>query len=119
MRYALIAAVGLLGVAAPAIAEAWDFILTNNTGKEIKTIEVSVAGANDWKPNVIDDQSKPKPLKAAGRTTIHFDKGSQCRYEIKATFADDTSAVFPAVNVCDNTAVTIRYNNGTPAASGG
>ncbi|HEX4695604.1 hypothetical protein [Sphingomonas sp.] len=119
MRYKWALGLAMLGVAAPAFADAWDFILTNNTGKEIKTIEVSPAGANQWQPNKVDDGEKAKPIKPAGRTTIHFDKSAtQCKWEVKATFADDTTAVFPAVNLCDASFVTIRYANGTPAATG-
>lgn len=119
MRYTWALGLAVFGAAAPAFADAWDFILTNNTGKEIKTIEVSPAGTNQWQPNKIEEGDKAKPIKAAARTTIHFDKGAaQCKWEVKATFADDTSAVFPAVNLCDASFVTLRYVNGTPASTG-
>jgi hypothetical protein len=119
MRYAMAVAVAMLGFAAPAWADAWDFILTNGTGKEIRKVELSPAGAGQWQANQVDEAEKPKPLKPAGRTTIHFDKsGAQCKWELKATFADDSSAVFPAVNLCDASFVTIKYVNGSPAATG-
>lgn len=119
MRYHVMVAVGLLGLAAPAWADAWDFILTNSTGKEIKTVEVSPAGANKWQPNKIEEGDKAHSLKAGARGTIHFDKDTSCKWEIKATFADDTSAVFPAVNLCDASYVTLKYSaSGQPAAVG-
>ena len=118
MRYTMAMAVVTLGIAAPALADPWDFILTNNTGKEIKLIEVSPAGAGQWQPNKVDEGEKPKNIKISGRATIHFDKGAPCKWEIRATFADSSTAVFPAINICDNAMIVIRYNNGNPAISG-
>jgi hypothetical protein len=117
MRYFALTAVMSLALAAPALAEEWDFMLTNESGKEIKTLEVSPAGTATWQPNKVDPEiGRVVPVKPAGRTTVHFDKGeSQCRYDIKATFADDTNAVWSNINVCDNAYVTLRYKNGAPS----
>jgi hypothetical protein len=100
-----------LFVAFPALADVWDFILTNSTGKEIKTIELAPTGTTTWQANKLDPDVKTAALKPGVRSTIHFDKtGSQCKFDIKATFVDDTSAVWSNVNVCDNSFVTLRYN---------
>lgn len=117
MRNTLIAAVAALVLAAPALADDWDFILTNATGKEIKTIELSPAGANTWQPNKIDTElRKDGAIKAAARSTIHFDKADkQCKYDVKATFADDTTQTWTNINVCDDSYVTLRYGqDGAP-----
>jgi hypothetical protein len=119
MRYHYGVAIALLGLAAPAYAEALDFILTNNTGKEITTIELSPLGANQWQKNKIEEDEKPKNIKIGGRATIHFDKtGTQCKWELKATFVDNSSTVFPAVNVCDDSFVTLSFRGTTPVSSG-
>jgi hypothetical protein len=100
-----------LFVAFPALADPWDFILTNSTGKEIKTIELAPAGTTTWQPNKVDPDAAAKAFKTGVRTTVHFDKaGTQCKWDIKATFADDSNAVWSNVNVCDNSFVTLRYN---------
>lgn len=114
MRYTMLFAGAALLMAAPAFAEDWDFILVNNSGKEVKTIDLSPTGADKWQPNKLDPEIKSGPLKAGGRTTIHFDKGSDCKYDVKATFADDTNSVWSGINLCDNSYVTIAYKNGTP-----
>lgn len=114
---AIAAAFGLLA-AAPALAEDWDFILINNSGKPIKTIEVSPAGAGTWVANKVDpDVKREAEIKAGGRTTVHFDKGSGCKYDVKAGFADGTSGVWSAIDICANSFVTIGYKGTTPVVT--
>ena len=101
--------------AAPALAEDWDFILVNNTGKPIKSVEISPGGTGTWVANKVDPEMKREGVTGPGkRMTVHFDKGTGCKYDIKATFADDTSAIWSGINVCDNAYVTVNYANGTP-----
>lgn len=109
-KTAIIASLAAL-IATPALAEDWDFILINNSGKEVKKIEVSAGGANSWQANKVDPELKREAnVKVGGRVTVHFDKGAGCRYDIKLTFADDSSSVWSGVNVCDNSFVTVRYS---------
>ncbi|TGX53479.1 hypothetical protein E5A73_11625 [Sphingomonas gei] len=107
-----IAAVAMFAV--PALAEDWDFVLANNTGKPIKGIDISAAGAGSWVANKVEPEAKKSDTKPGGRMTVHFDKGSGCKYDVKATFADDTSAIWSNINVCDNAYVTLNYANGAP-----
>lgn len=100
--------------AVPALAEDWDFVLANNTGKPIKGIDISAAGAGTWVANKVEPEAKKSETKAGGRMTVHFDKGSGCKYDVKATFADETSAIWSGINVCDNAYVTLNYANGAP-----
>ena len=119
MRYRILAAIGVLTVSSPAWADAWDFILINNSGKEVTLVELSPAGANTWAASTLYEDSKPKPIKPAARSTIHFDKpGSQCKYDVRATFSDKATAVFPNLNLCDAAFVTIRFNGETPVGVG-
>jgi hypothetical protein len=112
MRTTLITAVAMLMVATPALADDWDFILINGSGKAIKAIEVAPTGTTTWQPNKVDpDMKRDATVKSNGRMTVHFDKaGSQCRYDIKGTFEDGTSATWSNVNVCDNSYITVKYN---------
>ena len=105
-----------LTFAAPALAEDWDFMLTNSTGKTIKSIEISAAGAGSWAPNKFDPElRKEASVKTGGKTTVHFDKGTGCKYDLKATFDDDSSAVWSAIDVCANSYVVLRYDAGKPS----
>ena len=105
---------GLMLMASPALAEDWDFILTNASGKPIKTIELAPAGTTDWKPQIVDTETKLESMiKVNTRTTVRFDKAEkQCRYDIKATFEDTTTQVWAAINVCDNSYITLKLANG-------
>ncbi len=110
MRNKLVAALLAFAVATPALAEDWDFVLTNQTGKGIKLVEVSPSGAATWQKNKLDPEtSKSGVLGPGGRTTIHFDRDEKtCKYDVKATFADDTMLVWTGINVCDNAYVTLK-----------
>jgi len=115
MRKTLLMVAGAMVVATPALADAWDFVLTNSTSKEIKLVEIAPTGTQTWQKNIIDEGMKATATKPGGRMTVHFDKGPSCKYDVKATFADDTSLVWTGVNVCDNSYVTVKINAaGTP-----
>lgn len=115
VRATIIPAIAAFALATPAMAEDWDFVLTNNTGKAIKTIEVGPAGSGKWQANKVDpDQKREAALKNGLRTTVHFDKGTECKVDVKATFDDGASAVWSNINVCDNSFVVLNYANGTP-----
>lgn len=106
------AAAAAIVIAAPAMADDWDFVLINSSGKPIKTIEVAPTGTTAWQPNKVDPDFKKEDatVKPAGRTTVHFDKGAGCKYDLKLTFSDSSSGVWTAINVCDNSFVTVKYN---------
>lgn len=112
----IVAAVAVAAMAAPALAEDWDFVLINSTGKLIKTVEISPAGAAKWQANKVEeDMAKSDGIKVGARMTLHFDKPeSQCRFDVKGTFDDGSSAVWSNINVCDNAYVTLKYANGAP-----
>ncbi len=106
-----VAAAAALIAVSPARADTWDFVLINSTAKEIKSIDLAPAGTDTWQPNKVDPELNVKSFKAGARTTVHFDKdGKQCSFDIRATFADTTTAVWSAVNVCDNSFVTVKLD---------
>jgi len=110
----LFALAAALVVAAPASAEDWDFMLTNGSGKPIKTIELAPAGTPDFKPQTVDPETRREAvIKPGAKTTVRFDKAaSQCRFDLKATFEDGTTQVWSGANVCDNSYITIKLANG-------
>ncbi|WP_044333879.1 hypothetical protein [Sphingomonas hengshuiensis] len=119
LKLAVSAAFAVAMVASPALAEEWDFVLINGAGKAIKTVEVAPTGTTTWQANKKDEDVKHEAeVKAGGRMTVHFDKGSECRYDVKVTFADDSTGVWARINLCDNSYVTVKYNAaGAPVAT--
>jgi hypothetical protein len=107
-----LAAVAALAIAAPAMADDWDFVLINNSGKAIKTVEIAPTGTATWQPNKVDPDFKKADatVKAGARMTVHFDKGAGCKYDVKLTFTDGGTGTWTNVNVCDNSFVTVKYN---------
>lgn len=108
----LVVAAAAILAATPAIADDWDFVLINGTTKAIKTVELSPTGTATWQPNKIDPEfKKPETAGKPGtRMTVHFDKGAGCKYDVKLTFTDDSTATLTAVNICDNSYVTAKLN---------
>lgn len=106
----MMALTALTLIAAPALAEDWDFVLINDAGKAIKTVEIAVAGSGAWKPNVkAEDIADRGEIKAKGRMTVHFDKPTgQCKFDIKATFGDGSSQVWTGANLCDASFITVK-----------
>jgi hypothetical protein len=115
MRH-IIALAGAMLAASPVLAEDWDFMLTNGSGKPIKTIELAPAGTPDFKPQTVDPETRRDPIiKAGAKTTVRFDKAEkQCRYDLKATFEDGTSLVWTGANICENSYVTLKLAGGKP-----
>jgi hypothetical protein len=113
MKY-VIALTAIMVGAAPALAEDWDFMLTNGSGKPIKSIELAPSGTPDWKPQTVDpDARRETVIKDGAKTTIRFDKAAnQCRYDLRATFEDGTTQVWNAANICDNSYITLKLANG-------
>jgi hypothetical protein len=111
-----LAATAAIMVVSPALADDWDFVLINSSGKAIKTVEIAPTGTTTWQPNKVDpDFKKEDTVKAGGRMTVHFDKGPGCKYDVKISFADSSTGTWTAINVCDNSYVTVKYNAaGTP-----
>jgi len=110
IKFALAAAAAFV-IATPALADAWDFILTNAAGKPIKKVELAPTGTTTWQDNKVDPEMQRSATLAPGkRMTVHFDKGPGCKYDVRATFADDTTATWTNINVCDNSFVTVKLN---------
>ena len=110
-KKAVCIAFGASLIASPALADAWDILVTNGTGKPIYSLAVSPKGTNVWQANATDaDLKHSVTLQAGGRTTVHFDKGSGCSYDLRATFQDGSSKIWQSLNVCDESYFTIKIS---------
>ncbi|OGS49721.1 hypothetical protein [Tsuneonella troitsensis] len=120
MRIKLLAGGMLMAIATPALAEDWDFVLVNKTGKTIKLVEVSQAGAADWKKDKRDEDFGAKTIKPGDDYTVHFDKDPKvCRYDVRLTFeGDETPIVWTGFDACKFAFGDFALNGGTPTLKG-
>ena len=105
-----------MGLATPALAEDWDFNLKNKTDKPIKAVELTPTGAVEWKSATADPEiAKDKGLASGEVTKVFFDKAAKkCRYDVKLTFGDDSSMIWPNIDVCNNTSFAFILKDGKP-----
>lgn len=115
MRAKLVCAAAALAViATPALAEDWDFVLTNDTGKTVSQVELSPAGKAKWTSQRTDEGVSTE-VKTGSDWTVHFDKDkATCDYDVRLTFADKSTEVWTGLNVCDNAFAEFAYKDGKP-----
>lgn len=118
MRMKMVAGAALLALAAPALAENWDFVLVNKTGRTIKMVEVAPAGSGAWAKQKVEEDIA-SDIKPGNDHTVHFEKdASACKFDVRLTFADDTTATAGALDVCDYAFAEFSFNGETLAIKG-
>ncbi len=118
MRFKLAAGIMLLALAAPLTAEDWDFVLLNKTGKVIKLVELAPSGTDAWFKWKVDDDL-PAEIKRGADHTVHFSKDAKaCRFDVRLTFSDNSTALGTGLNVCDHAFVDMTLTNGVLAMKG-
>ncbi|MGN3973760.1 hypothetical protein [Tsuneonella sp. SYSU-LHT278] len=120
MRFKLLVAATAMAGAAPALAENWDFVLVNKTGKTITLVEVSVAGSGNWKKDKRDEDIGSGTIKPGADYTVHFDKDAKvCKYDVRMTFeGDDTPVVWTGFDTCKFAFGDFALTNGLPTVKG-
>lgn len=114
MRYAVLPA--LLLAATAAWADARNFTLQNNTGRTVMQLFISPANEQAWEEDLLGSDVLPDE----GSAAINFeaDERDECVYDLKIVHDDGDSAIWPAVNLCAVTVVSVMYNDsGQPEAS--
>lgn len=110
------AVVGMVALmSAPAAAGDQDFVIINATGYVISEVYVSPVKAEDWEEDVLGRDV----LGEGERTEIRFSRSTNtCRWDLKVVYEDDgSSAEWGNLNLCEISAVTLRYNRKTGETS--
>jgi hypothetical protein len=114
---ASLAAVAAVMVFSPTLASAapQDFTLVNDTGYELKSLFISPTTSNDWQDDVLGADT----LATGASLEIHFPggRGETCQWDMKVSYADDSSHEWTDVNLCSISKVTINYDEGTHTTS--
>lgn len=93
-------AAAILGLPAPALADAGNFTLVNKTGAAISSLQIRRVGTSAW-------QGLGGNPANGGRIAVAF-ANPDCAFDIKADLAGGQSATFTGVNLCDVTTVTLN-----------
>lgn len=120
MRFKLLVATIAMTVTSPALAENWDFVLVNKTGKTIQLVEVSVAGTGNWKKDKRDEDIGSGIIKPGADYTVHFDKDPKvCKYDVRLTFeGEDAPIVWTGFDTCKFAFGDFALNGGLPTVKG-
>lgn len=104
--FSLASAAGFAIASAPVAAQAVSFLLINNTDIEFSEVKVRRFGTEPWIPLVV----APVPVaKSGGRGSVRF-SDPDCSFDLQARLPDGRMMVWPAVNLCDATVVTLNRN---------
>jgi hypothetical protein len=90
--------------AAARIQAQQDFIIVNNTGHTVMTLNVSAHSETNWGPDVLHGDK----LGNGESAEITFDRSEmECTFDIKATYDDGDSTDLRKVNLCEVATVTL------------
>ena len=108
LAVAVLGACATFGTSA-ALAAEQDFSLTNATGYDISELYVAPSKSSDWQEDVLGQDV----LSDGQMANITFSKSADtCQWDLKVVYADDnSSAEWIGVNLCELSAVTIKYND--------
>ena len=105
----------ILATGTAARADPWNIVVINSTGKTIYKIQIAPAATTSWTSATLAAMNGAPAAQVPNgdRVEAHFDRpDSICRYDLKTSFTDQSTATFSGVNVCDNSYVTLKFSNG-------
>ena len=105
LTFALAAASLSLGSTPASAGGASEFNLVNGTGANIISLSIRRFGTQAWQPLAA-------AASAGARTQVSF-SNPDCAFDIQATLAGGTTAVWSGVNLCEVKSVTLNRNSAT------
>ncbi len=91
----------------PALAQAANFTLVNNTDIDFSSLKVRRFGTDNWLPLVVT----PVPVaKSGGRGSVQF-SNPDCAFDLQATLPDGRLVQWSGVNLCEAKVVTLNRNS--------
>ena len=89
---------------APVSAQAASFTLVNNTPIDFAGLMVRRYGTQEWMPLTV----APVPVaRSGGRGAVRF-SNPDCAFDLQAKLPDGRTVVWPSVNLCEATVVTLN-----------
>lgn len=102
----------LILAATPVMAGEQDFTLSNGTGYTIEQVYVAPSRSDDWEEDVMGADV----LGDGEEVEIQFDSAEDaCSFDLKVVYDDGEEAVWPRLDLCSISTVSIFYNRSTGA----
>lgn len=103
-RLAIAAAVAACALATAAFAGQQDFVIVNNTGQAILTLNVSPASEDTWGPDILGIEI----LAAGERGQVSFDNDEErCDWDIRVTYEDGDTGDWRGIDLCETAVVEL------------
>lgn len=103
-RLVLAAAVAACAFATAAFAGQQDFVIVNNTGQAILTLNVSPATEDSWGPDILGTDI----LAAGERGEVSFDNEEErCDWDIRVTYEDGDTGDWRGIDLCETAVVEL------------
>lgn len=97
-----------------AQAGSQDFTIVNKTGYALKHIHVSETNNNSWDEDILGRDI----LNDGEYFEVQFGKAEKtCKWDMKVTYDDDSTAVWEGLNLCQISKLTLRWNKNTGVTS--
>ena len=101
---ALAAAVAALAAATAAYAGQQDFVIVNNTGQAMMTLNVSPSNEDSWGPDILGVEV----LAAGERGEVSFDNEEErCDWDIRVTYEDGDTGDWRGIDLCETAVVEL------------
>ena len=108
LRVFFLAALFVMALSSIAFAGAQDFVLVNNTGFPIYTVNVSPASSDNWEEDILGKQVLPN----GEAVQVNFGIGNTQYWDIQAVFEDGSSLAWYNIDLLSVAQVTLN-NDGS------
>jgi hypothetical protein len=103
-RLAIAAAVAACALATAAFAGQQDFVIVNNTGQALLTLNVSPASEDTWGPDILGTEV----LAAGERGEVSFANDEErCDWDIRVTYEDGDTGDWRGIDLCETAVVEL------------
>jgi len=112
-RHTILAAVAMLALASPALADDPSFTLDNRAASAVRELFVTPAGDANWGQNRLAGRTIPP----GGSFRVKRRTDGNCIMDIRAVFADGRAEERKGLNTCNVDAVAVGMATATTAAA--
>lgn len=100
----MLGALAALTVSAAAYAAQQDFVIVNNTGQTIMTLNVSPADEDTWGPDILGADV----LAAGERGQVTFDRAEErCDWDLRVTYEDGDTGDWRGIDLCETAVIEL------------